>query len=108
MNGFDLAYERSLALHRRVAERVVEDPGVLERAQALLTEWRARGGRSQPLLDRWAEVLGGPTDEVVAFLTARTEEAAWLRSASPFAGCIPPREREAILREVAARTGVEG
>lgn len=95
-----LDYERSIALHEAVAQLVLRDPAILDRARAKLEEWIARGGRSVPLLLGWREVLARPSDEVARFLTKRSENAAWLRSASPFAGVIDPQTRRAILRRV--------
>lgn len=103
MKAVDLQYERSLALHTAVAERLREDPEILTRARTKLDEWLSRGGRSTPLWTRWREILNRPVDEVASFLTERSEDAAWLRKASPFAGALPPEERLRVLREVRAR-----
>jgi hypothetical protein len=105
MDARDLAYERSLALHAAVADRLRREPELLERARAKLREWIARDGRSSPLWLRWREVLDRPVDDVAVFLTERSEEAAWLRKASPFAGFLTPQERLRILRAVRARLG---
>jgi hypothetical protein len=103
MKAIDLQVERSLALHAAVAERLGEDPEILARACRKLDEWLSRGGRSTPLWMRWREILDRPVDEIAAFLTERSQEAAWLRKASPFAGVLPPEERLRILRHVRAR-----
>lgn len=99
----DFAYEKSLALHAAVAERLRAEPALVERAQAKLETWIARGGRSVPLLIEWRPLLDGPLDTLLAFLTERSERAAQLRSCSPFAGFLDPRERERILRAVRRR-----
>jgi hypothetical protein len=98
-----LDLERSLALHEAVAERLRREPELVHRARARLDEWLARGGRSSPLWLRWREILDRPLEEIVAMLTSRSEEAAWLRKASPFAGILPPSVRLRILREVRRR-----
>jgi hypothetical protein len=98
-------YERSLALHTAVAERLRADPAVLDRARAKLEEWLARGGRSTSLLIRWRMVLARSPEEVASVLTDPSEDAAWLRSASPFAGVLDPATRMAILRRVRERSG---
>lgn len=103
MKASDLQYERSIALHTAVAERLREDPVMLARARKKLDEWLRRRGRSAPLWMRWREILDRPVDEIASFLMERSEEAAWLRKASPFAGVLPPGERLRILREVRAR-----
>jgi hypothetical protein len=103
--AIDLRYEQSIALHAAVADRLRQHPELLDRARAKLDEWLARGGRSNPLLLRWREILERPLDEVATFLTERSQEAAWLRKASPFAGMLAPQERLRILREVRTRAG---
>jgi hypothetical protein len=97
-------YERSLALHEAVAQRVREDPAILDRALAKLEEWIGRGGRAVPLLLRWRDVLSGSAEQVAALLTDPSEDAAWLRSASPFAGVLDAQTRLAILRRVRRRS----
>jgi hypothetical protein len=104
MTQTDPRAERSLALHAAVAARLRAQPETLDRARAKLDEWLARGGRASPLWQRWRDVLRLPVDEVARFLTDRSEEAAWLRKASPFAGVLSPHERLGILRELGARS----
>lgn len=95
-----LHYERSLALHRAVAEKVLADDRVVERARAKLEEWIGRGGRSSALLIRWREILAGSPRAIADVLTDPSEEAAQLRSASPFAGALDAKIRLAIIRQV--------
>jgi hypothetical protein len=83
--------------------RLRAEPAILERARARLEEWIARGGRSVSLLLRWRDVLSRSPAEVAEVLTDRSEDAAWLRSASPFAGALDPHTRLAILRQVRQR-----
>ena len=103
MNDRALRVETSLALHAAVAERLKVDPEVLDRARCKVEDWLARGGSSTELLQRWREILGSPAETIQQALTERSEAADWLRKASPFAGALPPRERERILREVRRR-----
>jgi hypothetical protein len=99
----DVHYELSLALHEVVAMKLDED--VVARARHRTTVWLAEGGSAKALLERWREILDLPLDEIRRFLTDPSEDAAWLRKASPFAGEIPPREREQIIRQVRQRLG---
>ena len=103
MDPARLDYLRSLALHEAVAEKLLREPGIVEHARAKLEEWIGRGGRSVGLLVRWRAVLAGSPEQVAAFLTDPSEEAAWLRSASPFVGVLDARTRTAILRRVRRR-----
>ena len=99
----DAVFEKSLALHAAVAERLRAQPDMVERARRKLDEWIGRGGRSEALWIEWHRVLDGPLEDLLELLIARTEAAAQLRSASPFAGFIDPRERESILRAASRR-----
>jgi hypothetical protein len=99
----DLQVERSIALHAAVAAKLRDHPELIERAAAKVEVWLARGGRSSALLTRWRDVLGRAPEDIASFLTDRSEEAAWLRKASPFAGALSPQERWRVLREVKAR-----
>ena len=83
--------------------RLRAEPAILDRARALLEEWIARGGRSTPLLLRWRDVLSRSPADIAEVLTDPSEDAAWLRSASPFAGALDPRTRLSILRQVRHR-----
>jgi hypothetical protein len=98
MGGFERDVERSLALHRAVAEKLLRDPRVLEHARHNVQRWLERGGRSAPLLDRWRVILERSPAEIAAFLVDPSEEAAWLRKASPFAGILTLAERTAIIK----------
>jgi hypothetical protein len=106
MLRFERDYEQSLALHAAVAEELREHPEILDRARRKVGEWLARGGRSAPLLRMWQEVLSKSLDDVVGVLVDRSEESAWLRKASPFAGVLTPKRRLEILREVRRRERV--
>ena len=76
---------------------------MIDRARSTLEEWIDRGGRALPLLLRWREILAGSPEQVAALLTDPSEDAAWLRSASPFAGVLDARTRLAILRKARNR-----
>ena len=103
MKDHRLIDRRSRALGRAVARRVAADPSLAARARATLDRWRATASpRSRPALDEWADALDGPPVGVVALLTGRDERATRLRQSSPFAGALPPAERNAILRRYQA------
>lgn len=91
--------ERSLALHRAVAEKVAADPATLKEPRARVEKW-IRGGSVHPDYARaWQAALAGPLDELLELLRDPGERAAALRQVSPFAGVLDPRERWQILRE---------
>jgi len=103
MSDVRLRRETSLALHAAVADRLAGDPEILPRARARIEAWLAKGGASAPLLLEWREALRRPEEEIRRFLTERSEHADWLRKASPFAGELPPRQRERIIVDVRRR-----
>lgn len=103
MDAHDLHLELSLALHAAVAESLPSRPEIVDQARRQVAKWLTDGGLSAPLLRRWSDILALPPEQIAAVLLERSEEAAWLRKASPFAGALHPRERERILREVRQR-----
>lgn len=93
-----LCVERSLALHREVAERLRRDPRLLEFAKTRVQRWFEDGSAHRSWAIAWSEVLEGGLDEVVALLIDRSERAHDLRQVSPFAGVLDARTRWEILR----------
>ncbi len=105
INLHRLAEERSLALHRLVAERARLDPEVLARARARVSEWLVTGATARFYAEAWAEILRRPDEAIFAALVDDSEPARALRQATPFAGVIDPRTRWRLWREVRARLG---
>ena len=90
----ELADEISLALGRRVAARLREQPELLRVAHDNLDRW-SRLNANAPSLIRcyaeWREILSRPLSEICDLLTADHEEARRLRQNSPFAGVLSAR-----------------
>ena len=103
MNRHRLAEERSLAYHAVIAERLRGDPALLDRAQARVRAWLARGEPTPFYGREWASVLEQSPTSIAAFLVDRGELACELRQSTPFAGVLSPRERWRIWREVGER-----
>ena len=95
--------ERSLALHRLIAEKVRAAPDLLEKARENLRRWREASGGLSPALTEWAEFLAAPGCQVVALLAERSEWATRLRKSSPFAGILTEEERRAIYESYSNR-----
>ena len=93
-----LALERSLAFHREVARRLLENPAVLERARRRVQEWLNQIPE-RPYVRAWDKILAGTPESVADFLVDRSELAVELRQSSPFAGVLDARERWTIWRE---------
>jgi hypothetical protein len=93
-----LAEERSVAYHRVVAERLPNQPALLDRARRRVQDWLASGPAAPASAARWAALLAGDMSSIAAFLVERSEQADELRQSSPFAGALDPRERWRIWR----------
>jgi hypothetical protein len=100
-----LAEERSLALHKLVAERLRADPSLLDRARDRVRSWLRDGSVARPLADAWQEILSHPIEGVAAVLSDAGQHARDLRQTSPFAGAIDARTRWAVWRSVGQRPG---
>jgi hypothetical protein len=98
-----LAEERSLALHREVAEGLRRDPSRLEQARARVRAWSKDGCMHPYYSERWIRLLDGPFEELLRVLVDESEDARALRQSTPFAGFVDPRVRWKIWRDVGAR-----
>jgi hypothetical protein len=96
--------ERSLALHRLVAEKVLAAPALLDTARGNVRRWRQRHGGASPALAEWEEILTGTPGQVTRFLVERSERATRLRQSSPFTGILTEPERLAIYESYSTRT----
>ncbi len=98
MNGHRLIEERSLLLHRAVADKARRDPGVLSNARKRVAGWLADGSVHPRYAEAWRRLLSSATEEILARLVDPGEAMRALRQCSPFAGALAPRERWQILR----------
>jgi hypothetical protein len=103
MHAHRLAEERSLALHCAVADAIERDPSIVARASERLREWSTSGLMHARYAERWKQLLEGPRAELLRVLRDDGEDARALRQSTPFAGCIDPRTRWRIWREVRER-----
>lgn len=86
---------RSLAMHCLAAQKIENNPELLDRVRRTLETWRLRYGEDTPRsLDEWKTILGRPWPEIAAFITDPGERATQLRQSTPFAGVLSARERE--------------
>ncbi len=93
-----LAEERSVAYHRAIAQRLRDEPEILERARRRVQGWLTAGGAAPDAAARWAALLANDLPAIEAFLGERSDLADELRQSSPFAGALDPRERWRIWR----------
>ena len=91
--------ERSLAMHRLVADKVRANACLLDEAQAILKRWHSTvSPRTFVYLDEWQRLLDQGVDAVLAVATQDTQYAAALRQASPLACLLTNQERFVFLR----------
>ena len=99
MNGHRRIEERSIHLHRAVADKLRKDPAVLARARDRVERWRQNGPTHPHYTEAWRQVLSLGLDEITERLVDPGETMCALRQCSPFAGALDPRERWRILRQ---------
>jgi hypothetical protein len=91
--------QRSLALHRLVADKIRRDPALLDQARRTLSRWRETVcERSQPYLYQWEQVLNTGLEASLALAVEDSERATALRQSSPFSGLLTNQERFAFLK----------
>src|SRR5207244_3977753 len=64
LRGHQRIDQRSLALHRAIAEKLRAHPELIEIACDNLDRWTRAGSRSQPYWDVWREILRRPLPEI--------------------------------------------
>ncbi len=96
LGGHQRIDERSLALHRAIAEKLRANPSLVDVARENLDRWSERNGRSQPYWDEWRNLLNRPIEDLLASLVEASEKMTALRQATPFAGVLSPAERWAV------------
>jgi len=91
--------ERSLAMYRLVASRILRDPELFQKARATLARWRGTVCvASQPHLADWERLINLGVDACLAVAVEDSQRAAALRQSSPFPGMLGNRERFAFLK----------
>lgn len=95
--------ERSLALHRLVAEKIAAEPALVARARDNISRWQAARSEKSAALAEWDQILTHPLEEIAAVLVERSERANRLRQSSPFAGTLSETERRAVYELFATR-----
>jgi hypothetical protein len=94
--------ERSLELHRAIAERLRANPELIDHARRNLERWSLQH-RDNPTLkacnDEWIDILNTYSfEELMSLLLERSDQAQRLRQNSPFPGILSPREVSEIKR----------
>lgn len=89
---------RSLELHKLYANKIRENPALLEKAKATLSRWQAiaDGTGSESTIQEWYDILNLPLCEILEFITSDSERATRLRQSNPFPGLLSREERTAF------------
>jgi hypothetical protein len=96
--------ERSLAMHRLIARKVLADPALLDKARENVRRWQKIDGSPKLALVEWEQILSGDAHQVAQFLSEQSERANRLRQSSPFPGILTEAERRAIYESYSTRT----
>ena len=98
MNPHSAIDARSLDMDRLIAQRLRENPAVLDKARGVLAKWMTSCDASvRPVFEEWRAILDGPISGVFAVLEGEDERSMRLRQSNPFCGVLTPAERTAIL-----------
>ncbi len=96
--------QRSLALHRLIADKLQREPQLFDKVRATLAHWqRTVSANTQPYVLQWCKLAEQGMDACIAVATQESEQAAALRQASPFGGILTHAERFAFFREWSQR-----
>lgn len=91
--------ERSLAIHRLVAERIRQNPALFDKAKETLARWRKTVCvSSQPYLYEWELLMNQGIEACLVVAVEESERATALRQSSPFAGILSNQDRFAFLK----------
>ena len=91
--------QRSLVLHRFVADKMRQNPGQFAVARATLARWRAKvDAASQPYLERWEDIMSQGMEACLAIAVEESQRGDALRQCSPFSGILTNSERFRLLR----------
>ncbi len=104
MDAHRLAELRSIAMHTAIADKLVDDPSILERARARIDQWAELGAIHPAYAERWRHILSLPLCELRDRLVSDDEPMRALRQSTPFVGALGARERWAVRRSVREST----
>ena len=91
LQGHEKTDQRSVQLHRVIAEKLRAQPELLEIAMQNIE--RQLSGRSRRYAEAWRELLARPVAEWLPRLSEDSEEMRAMRQSTPFAGILSAKER---------------
>lgn len=91
--------QRSLMLHRFVADKMRRNPALFTVAKATLARWRAgAAAASRPYLVQWEVLMHEGMEACLAMAVEQSQRADALRQSSPFSGILTNSERFKLLK----------
>jgi len=91
--------QRSLAMHRLVADKLRREPVLFANVKDTLARWRVSVcPASQPYLEEWERLVNQGIDSCLAVAIEESQRATALRQASPFSAVLTNRERFMFLK----------
>ncbi len=100
MDGHRTAERRSLAYHGAIAERLLRDRDILDRARERVASWANSGAVHPKWIAAWSDLLAQTPAEISEKLREPTEHMTALRQVTPFTGVLDSRTRWALWRSV--------
>ena len=85
---------RALAKHELIAQKIMKNPALVDRAKNTLARWKATQGGFW--IQGWEKELDQPVEAIARFLREQSDYATELRQTSPFVGTLSPEEIQAI------------
>jgi len=99
--------ERSLAMDRLIAEKIQQDPALVNTAREILSRWMISADASVlPTFKEWTTILELPLEEILDVLQGGDERCVRLRQSSPFCGILSQEERTRFLLEYERRESI--
>ena len=100
--GHDLIDRRSLELNRLVAEKIRQQPELMDFVRSKLDRTLSESRLSESCKDalrEWQTILSNhSSNEVLEILIEDSDEGQRLRQSSPFSGILSQRERLEVFR----------
>jgi hypothetical protein len=86
----------SVTVHAIAAEKILEDPRLIDRARKILERWISKQTPAPKPFLEWRKILAGTPQEIAAVALALTEESTRLRSSSPLGFVLSLKKRAEI------------
>lgn len=91
--------QRSLALHKLIAQKIRRNPSLFAICGQTLERWELSvSPSSQPYVSEWRRLFEQGIEACIAVVTEDSERGRAMRQASPFSGILTHKERFAFFQ----------